>query len=52
MNQDYSKENYKPDSIDKRDKYEEAAARYEFDFGLPRKEAERLAWQDVYVNPN
>ena len=35
---------------DLRDRYEERAAIMEFDGGLPRAEAEKLALQDVFGN--
>jgi len=37
--------------IDKRDRFEERAAILEYDAGYSRKEAERLAWDEVY-KPN
>ena len=37
-----------PDLEDMMVEYEERAAIMEFDGGLPRQEAERLAWLDVF----
>ena len=37
-------------NADLRERYEERAAIMEFDGGLPRAEAERLALQDVFGN--
>jgi len=36
------------DETDLRDDYEERAAIMEYDGGLPRHEAEALAWKDVF----
>lgn len=38
-----------PDFLDRLDDYEERAAIMEYDARLPRAEAERLAWLDVFV---
>lgn len=37
-----------PDFLDRLDDYEERAAIMEYDARLPRAEAERLAWLDVF----